>query len=413
MKKILFIGLLFLGQAAPSQTRVHKDSFAINLLTTMNRVYTIIEQQKNPFPQLAAEISDISKGVPRYEARIQLPGSIQTFVTQSATNFEKKKTTWAWTAILKKQPRKTADTAAFRIMQSRVDTLIKAFAQRTKNGLGSRTFSNTHWDFGDEYLLQLHISFEMPLMLTKQEIKDSILAVYRPLLMSRNTVKDASTHFFGALELGGFSNDEKKAIILPLMKEVINLDFYTGYTFILNRPYYISVENYYTILTPGQQERVRATAKKELDDYYASFKKPENNPVVEQQKKIEEKKVPTDPCEKEIFYLKHKPGAYVQFNGKISLIQTYSCPDNTYTICYVNAGNKLVFEKNIPTTRLDAASSTNAAPFIICRNCSGKGSFWEYDWYATNSYSGHYARSNKQRQYPCGVCWGNGHLKVR
>lgn len=307
------------------------------------------------------------------------------------------------------QPKKEIDLAAVKKLKQAIDTLLTSFTAK-KQGVSIYTSGNVDDAWYKECVLDLRISFERPHNASPQQIKDSLLALYLPILKKKEFTREAGFQFLGALDIEGFSNEEKEEIIMPVAKEVINHDFYAGYLFVLNKPYYI--RNYNAALTVEQRERVTKTARQELDASYAKNGEQKKDPVVQQQQKQAAEKIPTDPCEKEIYYLKHKPGQYIAYNGTTAFVSAYSCPDNTYTICYLDKG-KLVFKKNIAVASLANAHHSAASPFVICRNCQGKGNFMEYKWYYMNNYSGHYARSNEQHQVTCGVCLGSGYIKVR
>lgn len=386
------------------------DDFARNLLTTVNRVYTVLEKPKDHFKLLAETLDSVTaKGAPVYSAKIVLPGSISSTVEKISTDPESGIARWEWCVQFVNEPKKMADTSAVRKLQRTIDTLLNSFNKRP----GGQTwiYNSLDQSWMKECLLELRIIFKEPFTASRQQIRDSLVTLYLPLLKNKALTKTASYQFMGALEIEGFSNEEKVDIIMPVVKQVINHDFYAGYLFVLNRPYYIS--NFNAALTPEQRERVTKTAREELDAYYASFEKPKQNPVVQQQQKIAAEKIPDDPCQKEIYYLKNKPGYYIVYNGSTALISAYSCPENTYTLCYLDGKGKLVFVKNIPLASVAGVPRSSASPFIICSNCRGQGYFMEYDWYDMNSYTGHYARSNKLRQISCGVCSGSGHIKVR
>jgi hypothetical protein len=386
------------------------DAFARNLLTTVNRVYTVLEKPKDHFKLLAGSLDSVTaKGAPVYSAKIVLPGSISTTVEKTSTNLDQGIAQWEWCVRFVNEPWKMADTSPIRNLQRAIDTLLNSFSK--KPGVRTWVYNSLDQSWMKECVLELRITFREPYTASRQQIKDSLVSVYLPLLKQKEFTNAVSYQFYGALDIEGFSNEEKVEIIMPVVKQVINHDFYAGYLFVLNRPYYIS--NFNAALTPEQRERVTKTARGELDAYYASFEKPKQNPVVQQQQKLASEKIPDDPCQKEIYYLKNKPGYYITYNGTTALISGYSCPENSYTICYLDTKGKLVFAKNIPVASIAGAPRSSASPFIICNNCRGQGYFMEYDWYDMNSYTGHYARSNKLRQISCGVCSGSGHIKVR
>ncbi len=409
----IFLFCLLLSGTTESQRRipVADDEFSRNLLITVNRVYSVLEQPKNHLKLLAGPLDSVGeKGTPVHSAMIISPGSVSTTVEKIYVNQQEKTVRWEWCARFVREPKKTADTAAARRLQIAIDTLLSSFIVG-KPGVRIYTYNSLDQSWVTDCLLDVRIAFKQPYRTTPEEARDSVVALYLPMLKDKTFTSAASYQFYGALDIEGFSNEEKVEIIMPVVKEVINHDFYAGYLFVLNRPYY--VKSFDAALTAEQRQRVTKTAREELDKYYDSFSKKENPPVVQQVQKKPAERVPTDPCEREIYNLANKPGQYIIYNGTTALISAYSCPDNTYTICYLDTKGKLTFANNLSVSAIAGAARTSASPFIICSNCRGKGHFMEYDWYDMNSYTGHYARSNKLRQITCGVCSGSGHIKVR
>lgn len=409
---IFFFAILVITKAN-SQRRVPiaDDEFARNLLTTVNRVYTVLDKPQDHLALLAGSLDSVTKkGAPVLSAAIVFPGCISTTVEKVSNNLDKGISEWQWCARFVSEPKKMTDTPAVRKLKLTIDTLLNSFTGK-KTVAKTFTYSSLDRSWEDQCVLELRISFNQPQTASRQEIRDSLVSLYLPVLKNKEFTMAASYQFYGALEIEGFSNEEKVEIIMPVVKEVINHDFYAGYLFVLNRPYY--VKDFHAALTPGQRERISKTASSELNAYYKSFEKPAKNPVVVQYQKQAAEKIPEDPCGKEIYHLKHKPGHYITYHGTTALVSAYSCSANTYTICYLDAKGKLVFDKNIPVASLANAQQSSASPFIVCSNCRGQGYFMEYDWYDMNSYTGHYARSNKLRQITCGICSGSGHIKVR
>jgi hypothetical protein len=426
LKSVIFVSFILSASISSAQKTnppvskqpakaVIRDTFAFNLLTTVDKVLRVAMGPKQPAMALAGELLRTDRnGSGLYRATYELPGSVETVLKLSSTNRYHNSASWSWVATMMRTP-KHSDTTALRKMEARMDSILKSFAGRDLQGITITTINNLDIGYREQDLLTLEVSFSKPLHNTAENVYDSLIRLYKPLLMSKATAGECSEKFSKALELESIGSELGKKAYAGIIRNIADRDATAAYLTLLSAPYYVDMKEMIALLSDSQQSEIRSIARKALDDFYGKRNNSNTqDPVVAQKKEVEKEKPPTDPCAREVWELKIKPGAYIIANGMVSYVAEYSCSTDKYTIAWVDpTKKKLLFDRNVAVSTMDTYSQTSGSPFIVCSNCKGIGYSLEYDWYQTGVGSNFYARSNDQRKYSCGVCNGAGFIKVR
>lgn len=394
---------------------VIKDTFAFNLLTTVDKVLRTALDPKQPAMALAGELLRTDPdGAGIYRATYELPGSIETILKLTYTNGYNNSKLWSWVATMMVQP-KNSDTTAMHNLNVKMDSILKSFASRDLKDTRITVGNNYYISYRDVDRLTLEVSFSKPSHTKVENVYDSLISLYKPLLMNSATVRECADKFSRALQLEGIQPEMGKKAYASIIRDIADRDVTAAFLTLLAAPYYVENKEILALLSSSQQSEFRSLAQKNLDDFYRKYNNtPQQDPVVAQTKQIEKEKPPADPCAREVWELRIKPGAFVMANGQVSYVMDYSCATDKYTIAWVDpTKKKLFFDRNVAVFTMNTYSQTRDAPFLPCSHCKGIGYSEEHDWYQTGVGSNFYARSNNTRKYSCGVCSGAGYLKVR
>jgi hypothetical protein len=418
MRYLIILAAAFVTAKLPAQTKA-KDSFAISVLNTVDKVLRIAEDPKQLAMKLAAEPIRLNRnGAMTYHSSVPFPGNVSTEFEQTHTRRDLGSTDWQWQVRLLDFP-KGQQTAQITATKIKVDSLLLSFASRKRTSYPDgtyevSTYSWTNSNYYDSDALFLVVRLKKKLHNTEQQAIDSLLKLYKPLMADTRIAHDKAGSFANAFKLEDISEAKTKEVYSGVLKEISNKNLNAAYQLMLNAPSFVDLQAITAQFTEAQRTQIRVLAKKDIDEFYGTTNKPSSDPVIEKQKEIKEKQAPADPCEREIWELSIKPGYYVAGNNRVAYVRDYSCANNRYTIVWmdVSKNNRLVAE-GLSVEEMKAYRHTSAAPFIVCSNCRGIGYSMEYDWYQVNVASNTYARSNDLRKYTCGVCSGAGHIKVR
>lgn len=393
--------------AKPAKQTV-KDTFAINLLNSVDKLLGMATNDKITGKAMAGEFIGITEGEhTEWLSLAQVPSSIKTTCLHdhSFRNYECVR--WEWTAII---PQGKGDKP---VTKERVEKIVQNFNIKDIQYKG-QNFQCEVNAYNSEVFLK--ITYFKALHNTEQEAIDSLLQLYKPLLLSRQTAGTCIRRLENAFGIEGISKEAVLATYKKLIKQIADTDIEAAFETMMGIRSDEDSKIILNQLSYAQQEQIRTMAKKIVADYNAQFtpKTPQTDVVLAKKKEIEKAKVPTDPCEREIWELKLKPGNYITGNGWAGQITGYSCGNNTYNIAWYDAkAKRITMEKNVLVNATSAYSLANNAPFMICRNCQGEGHSLEYEWYQVNVASSTYARSNKQNKVPCGACGSRGCIIVR
>jgi hypothetical protein len=410
------------SKTAPAKSPVSKpikDSFAFNVLSTIDKVLRFAEDTKKPAMAMAGELLRTDQqGSGIYQPTIVMPGSVSMGYRLSKTYRDLKSTTWEWKAIMLDLP-KDQGAAAIQVMKTKIDSLLLSFRDRQKqHGVyyTLHTFTNLSASYRQTDQLELVIFFDKGLHNSEQAVIDSLKQLYRSLLANKRTASECAEKFGKALAVEGIPDETIKKVDTEMIVEVANKDAEAAYQALISIPYPADYMAIFEKLPPAAKEVVRSLAKQAVEKFYDEQNGRYNNSrpdiVVEKKKEIDKETPPGDPCQREMWETGVKPGHYLSGDGAVSYVTDYSCSMHTYTIAWVDNG-KLKFKPGVTREEIKKYSRTSGSPFLVCSHCQGQGYSMEYDWYQVNAYSGYHARSNKQTRYSCGQCKGAGFMKVR
>ncbi|MES2777386.1 MAG: hypothetical protein V4722_24620 [Bacteroidota bacterium] len=399
---------------------VIRDTFAFNLLTTLDKVVRMAEDPAVAAAAFAGEQQGVAiNGAGEFNSAIMLPDAVSTIFKLDRTDRQNGTTTWEWKAVIYNFP-KEQQLQVVVDGEKKVDSVITAFGKHIKESGTNAILQISAWkwineSYTDKDGLALAVRFTKKLHNTEQGAIDSLVRLYPPLFADPVAGSDCAEKFGKALELEGISRDKVSALYSSLARDLTGKNIKAVFNLLIQAPYFVDYKKIKTELVYSQQEALTKMAQSAVDDYNAQYNPPPKQDVVTLKKKeIEKEKIPTDPCEKEKLALRIKPGSYVQSNGPVSYVKDYSCQYHTYTVCWIEEKtNHLKTATDVTSAGMEGYRITNAAPFYVCDRCQGQGYSMEYDWVQMASGSSHYARTNRQTQYSCGTCKGAGYIKIR
>jgi len=414
---MLFVSSNLFGQTNPSPIpKPPQDTFALNILSAVDKVLNVSEDQKQPVSVLLGELlrtDENGRGI--YQANITLNGGLESVVFLSSTSRPMSRTWWCWRAIVLEAPKGTATEKILRL-RSKTDSILKSFNQRigqSNTSLGART--NLHLGDRDADQLYLEIIFERLLHNTEQEAYDSLLRLYKPLLMDKATVKECSDKFADAIYCESLSAHFAQKLYDSFFAELANQDLTSAYIVLIDAPGNVDKVKLIDMLSSIQREQIRTMAQKSVDDYYNKmYNRTEKkiDPIVTRKKEIEKEQPPSDPCKRMIWELRIKPGMYVKGDNKTFYVVDFHCNSGFYKLAWIDLTKgrkgKLMFDSRIPLSTMDKYEVTSGG-FRPCSYCNGLGYHLEYEWVQMLSGSNFYARTNKQTRVTCWHCSGNGH----
>ncbi len=418
MRYLIIMAALFVTANLQAQPKV-KDSFAIKILNTVDKVLRIAEDPKHYAMELAGEPIRLNRnGAMTYHSSVPFPGNVETEFEQTHTRRDLASTDWQWQVRLLNFP-KGQQTALINATKIKVDSILLSFSARKRPPYPDgtyevTTYSWTNSNYYDSDALFLIVRLKKKLHNTEQQAIDSLLKLYKPLMTDTRIAHDKAGSFANSFKLEDISEAKTKEAYAGVLKEIANKNLSAAYQLMLNAPSFVDLQAISAQFTEEQRTQIRVLARKDIDAFYGNNNNPSTDPVIEKQKEIKEKQPPADACERKIWELSIKPGYYVTGNNRVAYVRDYSCATDRYTIVWKDASkNSRLVAEGLSVEEMKAYRHTSAAPFIVCSNCRGIGYSMEYDWYKINVASNTYARSNDQRKYTCGVCAGAGHIKVR
>lgn len=235
-----------------------------------------------------------------------------------------------------------------------------------------------------------------------QKTLDSLLLIYKPLLKTTTSAESAVRKFVE--EIKKLPEDIVKKPYLDLVAELANNNIQSTFYLVLEAPYYFKNEELLAQLNPTQKAEIRKIAQKITDDYN---KKSQPASVAAQQKETPKETPPTDPCQREIWELKIKPGSYVKMPKGVAKVESYSCKTGKYSILWADGKQKLQREYTTVET-MNTYEKISYIPFTTCGRCNGFGYTIEHE---TREFGGYLFKSDKTKQVFCTTCSGKGYKR--
>ncbi len=393
----------------PKQTV--KDTFALRLLTSIDRLLQMATDEKITGKAMVGEFIGVTSGEnPEWQSAVQVPGSSKTTCTHYYTFRNEGITDWNWIATI---PKSAGGSRTTTPAKERAEKVVQSFNIQNMQYKG-RPFTASVYEYDTSIFIK--INYYKGLHNTEKDVLDSMDQLYRPLLFKKQTAGECIKRLQSALSTEGISKDVSLTYFKKLVPQIANVSVEAAFETLMGIDSQADYKEIVSGLSYTQKEEIRTIAKKVVSDYVDAQKaqRDKTDVVVAQKKEIEKVQAPTDPCQKEIWELKLKPGNYVSANGAIGLISAFFCNTHTYTIAWYDAKSKRIsLAKNVTVAETSSYSLAYNAPFMLCRSCKGEGSHMEYEWYQMNVASSYYARSNKQTKIPCGECGSRGCIVVR
>ena len=272
MRYIIFT--LFITANIQAQTKV-KDTLAINILTTVDKVLRIAEDPKRGAMELAGEPTRSElNGSMIYRSSLAFPGNAKTELLQTSTYRIDGYANWQWRVFLLEVP-KGEKAALIAETQKKADTILTSFNSRKKTTspfkdyeLTTAPLINSTW-FDTDGLL-LIVSFTKKIHNTEQQALDSLVRLYKPLMVNPAIAKEYASVFGNALRFEDIATDKAKAAYINVVKEIADKNITAAFNMLINGPYFVGMQEALAQLNSSQQASIREMAQKAVEDYAAN-----------------------------------------------------------------------------------------------------------------------------------------------
>lgn len=361
------------------------DTFANNILASAASFLRVVENPKKNVYYFMADLRETnSDGEAVYSAPFPLPGFTAN-VRKVSTDRSAGQTEWIWSARFIEAPR-GQKTELIKTLMKRADSLLHFFDNRLKvytidkagvlrvNDNLNRTWMPTEY-------AEITIYFRKASYNTEQQAYDSLVSLYKPLLVQPNLAEECTGKLTNAFKVEGIPNERVKAFYLGYIKEVADKNINAAFKIMVNTPYFIKPEELVAQLSESQKAEIRTIATKVVDDFYNKQRQNANGgeTVATQQKKIEAEKQ-VNKCDKlknEHDAYKYKKGltviGYLNNLSTIGIITNIDCanekvsisiPSNTYN------GTTRAADISFATFRF---WNKHTKQYYRCSRCGGEG----------------------------------------
>jgi hypothetical protein len=438
---ILMAALPANAQQSNATSGIPIDTLSRNILNAVNKVMAIATDPKKSIHSLISEyVSSTSLQENLFTSTVNVAGSEKTFVMKNQTWPDKGITRWTWVTVIGGAPKGTI-TAQLREAKTKLDTLLKTIPPvketdpkhhveyKLANG-----FFDMNWLKTDSLLVQ--IVFQKPDNRTEQQIIDSLQKLYKPDLMDATKVSSRSFQFANALERE-LTKNKIQSVYNTMTRELADHSMYCGYTFLMNAPWGLNVEEIRQGLTAEQRSAIRSMAQKTINDFNA-----------EQQRKLQPAQpvttVTNNPVATQVAQAKYKMGTGIFLRNASSFgpMRDYTIGEfNPSTKQYLVATREYIPPKktffktneNVAHYRVDIAQLTaeqienlytiSNLQYLFCSLCKGSGAIfktetrikggWEQLGFGVYLYTPPYVAAQWEERNVCPDCYGAGRQAVR
>lgn len=236
---------------------VIKDTFAWNVQTTLKRLQAYILDDTKSSGYIVGEYMYTNSDLPFYATAIKMPGALSSRVIRHHVNRALGYVEWEWQAQFLRTTKEQEEQRA------QIETIIKAMpAMRggdEKNKVTSIAAVVNPYSY-----VEISVHFLKPVLQTKQQATDSLIAVFHPGFIRLETAEDAAKKFWKATEAEGIAEDDVKEAMTKEIRAVADMDTRAAYQVMMSTP---RPQDLMSKLTPQQAETIRAYANGYLEAY--------------------------------------------------------------------------------------------------------------------------------------------------
>ena len=371
-------------KSKPAATPI-TDTFANNILASAVSFIRLVENpKKNVFFFMSDLRETNSKGEAVYTAPFPLPGFAAT-VRKVSTDRSVGQTEWVWSARFIEATR-GQKTALITALIKKADSLMKIFNSHVKSytidKVGSLGINdNINWTWMPTEFAEITINFTKASYNTEQQAYDSLVNLYKPLLVQPAIAGECTEKLSNAFKVESIPNERVTAFFKGYISEIANKSVNAAFNVMINVPYYIKPEELTTSLTYSQQSEIKSIATKVVDDFYKKQREATNGgeTVAVQQKKMETEKQ-LNKCDKlkdEHDAYKYKKGltvsGYLNNVFTVGILSAIDCTNEKISITIPGAigySQNQVFTVSFATFRF---WNKNTDQYYRCSRCGGEG----------------------------------------
>jgi|GEM_PF-2538913 len=290
---IIFIGTAHAQNVQTASKSGTSGSFEMNLTASIKNVIRLAQDTQKEGYLFTKELIKVSnEGEPTYAAAFPMPG-FNARITKGRTDRKKGLTYWNWSTSFMEAP-KGGKVAEIEALATKGDSIVKDFQQYLAPDKLHAVVSvyiskvvNNKYDTTD--YAALVIGFTKPVYQTEQQVYDSLVNLYKPLLADPATAKAATNQFCYALVHEGFAESKAVSAIRELLPGIADQNINAAYGVCMGFPYFVKYDLVKDVISTQQQEKLKGMAQKFIDDWDAEWKKKygKADRVVVQQKKAE------------------------------------------------------------------------------------------------------------------------------
>jgi hypothetical protein len=386
---LIVVALESAGQKTPAVSTTGKgipakalDSLSYDILFNTIRMIKVAEDPKKGPDFFMQDLKETNEnGQPGYTAPYSV-GGFNAIVRKEATNRGSGTTRWVWEAdITSLSQGLTPDQ--LEKLNNRTDSLLKLL--KYKEGKTVNMVESVHsryYSFVKQPVVSIILTFYKPVYNSKAAASDSLLAIYKPILLNPAFAREAAKKLWGAYGVEDFTEPEVLPIFQNLVSELAPQKIESVYEIFMAVPAGRDHKNFdelMKLLTPSQKEAVGVLAKKVVDDYYEKQRKQfQGDPVVNQVQKKKELSGQSD-CKgiPENVKFKFRKGLTMQHydydKTRIAVVTSFDCSMQKVLLIQYGSMDKTPII-NITLTFTEFAKWERCPKqYYRCSHCAGEG----------------------------------------
>lgn len=272
-------------------------NFEMNIEASIKNVIRLAQDnQKNASFFTRELIRVLKEGEPVYAAPFPIPGFNAT-ITKGRTDRKKGLTYWTWSTHFMDAP-KGEKGAEIEALAARADSIAARYqpylAPEKANAVSyiyvSRVVNKPYYESN---YAALEISFAKPVYQTEQQVYDSLVSLYQPLLADPGAAKASASQFCYALVHEGFEESKAVPAIREMLPGIADSNINAAFAVCMGLPFFVKYDAVKDVLTYQQQEKLKTMAQAFINDWEEEWKRKygKTDRVVVQQKKTETAKI--------------------------------------------------------------------------------------------------------------------------
>lgn len=274
------------------------DAFEMNVIACFNNIIRLAENPKKDHAFLTKELIKISnEGEPTYTAPFPMPG-FEATLTKGSVDRKKGLVYWTWETKFIEAP-KGKKASEIEVLANKADSIAKLyrahFIPDKANAVAYITVSRAiESSYRETNYASVVASFTKPFYQTEQQVTDSLVRFYQPLLSDPASAKRCTRQFCYAFLREGFEEEKAKKTLQSLLPAIAAKSIEAVYQIAVGSPYFIKAPDITSQLTASQNETLKQLAIQGQKEYEAYWRKLQgkSDPVVAQQKKLQTAQAP-------------------------------------------------------------------------------------------------------------------------